>query len=210
MSDIRQKIVKLLIKTPLGLTTREIAEDLKMKVQVVNGSLSQMAQSDFIMRGDYIEGEGQIWNVTDSGKMEYGNKIDMKNVEPVPIVEKSSLEQIENESVVEEITATGKKNLPVDSKMEITEIEDFETRAPFSAEKIAAFPVATKIKVNAENKVWQIVDEMGNKIARLLAENKAKQIENIDYKIATLESLADIYNPKISATLREIAADLRG
>jgi hypothetical protein len=57
--------------------------------------------------------------------------------------------------------------------------------------------------------VFQLTDNLASSFISLMQSKKEKPIENIDYKIATLESLADIYNPKISATLREIAADLR-
>ena len=79
MSDIRQKICKALIASKVGLTTREISEDLKTKIQVVNGSLSQMAQSGFINRGEYLEGEGQIWEITALGVTEYGSKSDVES-----------------------------------------------------------------------------------------------------------------------------------
>lgn len=39
MSELRQKIAHALIKTRLGLTTRELAEDFKIKVQQINGTI---------------------------------------------------------------------------------------------------------------------------------------------------------------------------
>lgn len=225
MSDIRQRVVKALIKTKLGLTTREIAEELSMKVQVVNGSLVQMAQSGFIERGEYIEGEGQIWLVTELGVAEYGNKSDVESllaqnektpvetIEAAPIVEESALEQIEDfetrispnqESAIHDFNKH--RSVAVDSEM--------ETTAPLEIELttgIESFEIPKHAKMNTENfKVWQIVDDMGEKLIELISQSKAKPIENIDHKIAVLENLADWINPKHGATLREIAVDLRG
>jgi DNA-binding MarR family transcriptional regulator len=185
MSDIRQKICKALIASKVGLTTREISEDLKTKIQVVNGSLSQMAQSGFINRGEYLEGEGQIWEITALGVTEYGSKSDVESAltqtVEVVAVDKDDISTIveilaESEPVTDEIKAT---EIPI-NKMEL---ETFD--------------------------VFQLTDNLASSFISLMQSKKEKPIENIDYKIATLESLADIYNPKISATLREIAADLR-
>lgn len=83
-----------------------------------------------------------------------------------------------------------------------------------SIETVAEMPVESTemlFEKHTQNfKVWQIVDALGAKVIELLAETKPKEFDNIEYKLATLESLAEIYNPKIGATLREIAADLKG
>ena len=192
MSDIRQKIAKTLIINKLGATHKEIAETYKIKPLVILGTLGQMMNAGLVEKGEKLEIEGQLYLITEKGLLEFGSKIDLNEKEESP------LEQIESEPVVKEsLTA---------------EIEDFETRAPFSNDEIESFKISKQAKVNTDNfKVWQIIDDMGEKFVELLSQSKAKPIENIDYKIATLNLLADtdIYNQKISATLRAIAADLR-
>ena len=213
MSELRQKIAHALIKTRLGLTTRELAEDFKIKVQQINGTIQQMANSGLVERGDVLAGEGQVWLITENGILEYGSK----NVVESPLEQNENLRENPNcRHAIEDFEIANLKPSnsvelePVVKESLTTEIEDFETRAPFSNDEIESFEIPKQAKVNTDNfKIWELIDEMGAKFANLLAESKSKPIENIDYKIATLESLADIYNPKISATLREIVADLR-
>jgi DNA-binding Lrp family transcriptional regulator len=208
----RRKIVKELQKNKIGLTAREISEDLKIKVQTISATLQQMALSRFVQRGELIEGEGQIWEVTELGIAEYGVKSDLevKTNFQESVLEKTegladhcscernelgeffcnrfdNCRMTENDSFVE---------IALDAEITVTETEE---------------TIAFKHEMTPESfQIWQIVDEAGAKFKQLLEQKQAKQIENIDYKLATLESLADIYNTKISATLREIAADLRG
>jgi len=218
VSDIRQKIVKALTKTPL--TAREIAEDYKLKVQSVSATLQQMALSNFVQRGDFAEGEGQIWEVTELGIETYGTKADLE----VIVVDKKDVKQVvemlvaTDEPVVEESLLTEIEVIVAENLCgcEITECETPENleEIELTEEEIEAFEMPPtmppKHSMTPESfQIWQIVDEAGAKMIELLKAKQAKPIDNIDYKIATLESLADIYNPKISATLREIAADLR-
>lgn len=169
MASMRQNIARALIKTRIGLTTSELSDDLQLKPAVINMDLAKMAIECTAEKGEYLEGEGQIWKITEKGVETYGIKSDL---ETVPIVAKSVLEQID--------------------------------------EKKVEIPISTRRLNPEESPIWKIVEQAGADFIEILNSKKAKPIENIDYKIATLESLADIYNPKISATLREIVADLRG
>lgn len=188
----RRKIVKELQKNKIGFTARELAESLKIKVQTISATLQQMALSGFVQRGEFIEGEGQIWEVTELGIAEYGLKSDLE-VKTNVQVEVIAVDKEDVNRVVEMLVATDE---PVVKESLTTETEE---------------TVAFKHEMTPDSfQIWQIVDEAGAKFKQLLEQKQAKPIENMDYKIATLESLAEIYNPKIGATLLEIAADLRG
>lgn len=165
MASMRQNIARALIKTRIGLTTSELSDDLQLKPAVINMDLAKMAIEGTAEKGEYLEGEGQIWKITEKGVETYGIKSDL---ETVPIVSEA-----------------------VDSEIETTEM-------PLKEMEIGTF------------EVFQLTNNLASSFIKLMQSKQAKPIENIDYKIATLESLADIYNPKISATLREIVADLRG
>jgi predicted DNA-binding protein (UPF0251 family)/predicted transcriptional regulator len=228
-TGIKKMILKELAKNKTGLTNFELSEKLGLTKMQVNDSLRESVANNYVHKGENLGAEGINYTISNAGLAYLKNSVEksplaqnektvVETVEAAPIVEESVLEQIEKtgveaiEAVAMPLTDSEVAEIEkrVIKESLTTEIEGFETRAPFSAEEIAAFPVTTKIKVNVENKLWQIIDEAAEKFAKLLAENKAKPIENIEYKIATLESLADIYNPKISATLREIVLDLRG
>lgn len=219
MSDIRQKIVKALIATKLGLTTREVAEELTMKVQVVNGSLGQMVVSGFVDRGEYIEGEGQIWKVTELGITEYGNKKDVESlltqnekmpvetVEPMPIVEESALEQIENEPVIKESLTT--------------EIETVATRMnPIQESALHDFEKHLDVKNNVPGNVLlnpelfelvKTIDENNAKIYELFTKKPKKIIFNRENKINELHKLcgSGVLNNSTVVILNEIIGDLQ-
>lgn len=218
MASMRQSIAKALIKTRVGLTTRELSDDLQLKPAVIGMDLAKMVIEGTAIKGEYIEGEGQLWEITEKGVELYATKEDLEVKPPVEISQakpkhkpmdeiksvKKSVE-VKNEVIVAENLCAG----------EITECEPPANDIEVTDEEIAEFKLPEmmppKHAMTPESfKIWQIVDEAGAKMLELLKEKQTKPIENIDYKIDTLESLADIYNPKIGATLREIAADLRG
>ena len=226
MSDIRQKIVKALIATKLGLTTREVAEELTMKVQVVNGSLGQMVVSGFVDRGEYIEGEGQIWKVTELGITEYGNKKDVESlltqnekmpvetVEPAPIVEESPLEQIVNEPVI-------KESLTTEIETVATEIETVATRMnPIQESALHDFEKHLDVKNNVPGNVLlnpelfelvKTIDENNAKIYELFTKKPKKIIFNRENKINELHKLcgSGVLNNSTVVILNEIIGDLQ-
>ena len=226
MSDIRQKIVKALIATKLGLTTREVSEELTMKVQVVNGSLGQMAVSGFVDRGEYIEGEGQIWKVTELGITEYGNKKDVESlltqnekmpvetVEPMPIIEESALEQIENEPVI-------KESLTTEIETVATEIETVATRMnPIQESALHDFEKHLDVKNNVPGNVLlnpelfelvKTIDENNAKIYELFTKKPKKIIFNRENKINELHKLcgSGVLNNSTVVILNEIIGDLQ-
>lgn len=201
----RRKIVKELQRNKIGFTARELSESLKIKVQTISATLQQMALGGFVQRGELIEGKGQIWEVTELGIAEYGVKSDLEVKTNVQVEAESHLEQkqVTTSNVGESKVESEKqvKTSPVDSKMETTESE--LTGLELAEKRFNEMEIGTF-------EVFQLTDNLASSFIELMQAKQAKPIENIDYKIATLESLADIYNPKISATLREIAADLRG
>lgn len=178
MASMRQNIARALIKTRIGLTTSELSDDLQLKPAVISMDLAKMAIEGTAEKGEYLEGEGQIWKITEKGVETYGIKSDLEVKQ-------------ETDEIKSVKKPTGHENLPVDSEIETTEM-------PLKEMEIGTF------------EVFQLTDNLASSFIKLMQSKQAKPIENIDYKIATLESLADIYNPKISATLREIVADLRG
>lgn len=215
MASMRQNIARALIKTRIGLTPREIGEDLQMKPAVISIDLSKMAIEGLAIKGEYLEGGGQLWTITEKGVETYATKEDLEVKPPVEISQakpkNKPLSEIKSVKMPVEVKTNVQPVEPVAVENAATEIDDFETRFPFSGVEIDEFETPKTAKLSTDNfAVWKIVDDAGSKFIELLADLKPKQIENIDYKIATLESLADIYNPKISATLREIALDLRG
>lgn len=225
MTDLQTKIGKSLIKTIGGLTSREIAEEHNIKVLQVSGTIGYMINAGFVEKGEKCEIEGQIYLITEKGIAEFGGK--SEPVEKIA-VEKIAVPKPKNKPV--EV----KNNVP-ESALEQNEKTPVETieAAPIVAESVLEQNVIDEIveKVNAEVavaevaefedlplkkmnpdefQIWKIVDQAGTDFIEILNNKKAKPIDNIEYKIQTLESLADIYNTKISATLREIAIDLRG
>ena len=74
MSNLKQKIAKSLIKTRIGLTTREIAQDWNLKPVSVSGMCQQMELDGTIAKGEYLECEGRMWSITAKGIENYGSK----------------------------------------------------------------------------------------------------------------------------------------
>ena len=204
MSELRQRIAKALIALPLGLTVRELADEAITKQTVINGTISQMQTENLVQKGEYLEGEGQIWMITEKGIEMYGKSVEVESpVVKVKTVAAAAPVKIKKEKV----TPIIKKVIPVECKKETPACEP--NHEPLNEIEFSA----DAKKISTENfAIWQMVDEMGAKIVNLLAVSKTtpKRIDDIEYKIETLESLAQIYNPKISATLRQIAVDLRG
>ena len=182
----KEQIARAMSASNTGLRFEEIRKLGIANEAIVRHEIKEMESHGYVKRTG--SAATTRYELTMSGRMMFiiGNdeitltkseKAHVETVEAAPIVEESVLEQIENEVVTEEITAT---EIPI-NKMEL---ETFD--------------------------VFQLTDNLASSFIKLIQSKQAKSIENIDYKIATLESLADIYNPKISATLREIAIDLRG
>lgn len=213
----RRKIVKELQKNKIGFTARELAESLKIKVQTISATLQQMALSGFVQRGELIEGEGQIWEVTALGIETYGTKSDLEVKPPVETLQAKQknkpLAEIKSVQMPEKSPLTQNEKTVVETA-EAAPIVTESVLAQIVVESVLPEPeetVALKHEMTPDSfQIWQIVDEAGVKFKQLLEQKQAKPIENIEYKIATLESLADILNSKHSATLRQIAADLRG
>jgi hypothetical protein len=214
MASMRQSIARALIKTRVGLTTRELSDELQLKPAVIGMDLAKMVIEGTAIKGEYIEGEGQLWEITEKGVELYATKDDLEvkvitQAKPKnkPMNEIKSVKkpvEVKNEVIVAENLCAG----------EITECEPLANDIEVTDEEVAEFKLPEmmppKHSMTPESfLVWQIVDDAGGRFMELLNTKKAKPIENIDYKIATLESLADISNAKISATLREIATDLR-
>lgn len=194
----RIKIVKQLQKNKIGLTAREIAEDLKVKVQTISATMQQMALSGFVQRGELIEGEGQIWEVTELGTEKYGTKSDIEvKVTECPLDEMvntglATMADLKygNDSISRSMSKV--KNVKIETA------SDLEVKKPLNELELFTFEVC------------QLTDGLASSFIKLMQSKQAKPVENIDYKVETLHYLADILNSKHSATLREIAADLRG
>ena len=205
MSDIRQRIANELIKNSFGLTVRELAEELDAKPQQISGTIQHMVTAECVEKGEKLEIEGQVYLITPEGREKYGTKkaaeesaltqtekTVVETIEAAPIVEESVLEQ--NETEPKTLVFEDTHFTPAPYESELAEID----KKHLSEMEIGTF------------EVFQLTDNLASSFIKLMQSKQAKPIQNIDYKIATLESLAEIYNPKISATLREIAADLRG
>lgn len=81
MSDLQQKIAKSLIRVRLGLTVAELADEWNIKPLIINGARSQMQHEETIEKGEFLEGEGQLWIITEKGIKQFGNKADQP-IEP--------------------------------------------------------------------------------------------------------------------------------
>lgn len=197
MASMNQQIATALIKTKLGLTSVEISDELQLKPSVIGMAMAKLYKDGIVEKGDYLEGEGQLWTITEKGIEKFASKDDVVEVKA----------NVQVEPVIKQTTATKKE---VIQKSEIV-VEDFETRAPFSKAEIDLMEMPKQAKVNPDNfKVWEMLDRFGEEFSKLLNEKPKLIVENKEYKIKTLESLSELYNTKIGKTLKDIAQDLRG
>lgn len=212
-TGIKKQILKELSKNKSGLTNFELSEKLGLTKQQVNDSLRESSLDAYVLKGESLGVEGINYSITSKGlsysKSQKGEKSPLaqpekapvETVKPAPIVVESALESDRINPIQESALHDFEKHLDV--------VSDEPYPTPVTSDKIENVIIKD---LNPKNFVIRkAVDDAAEIIISHYESLITKrEIDNFDYKIATLESLADIYNPKISATLREIAADLRG
>lgn len=182
----KDRIARAMSASSTGLRFEEIR-----KLSIANEAIIRHEIKEMESRG-YVKRTGSAattrYELTMSGRMMFiiGN-----DESPLTQNEKTLVETVEVTPITEEIDLT-------QTEIEVVTEEITATEIPINKMELETFDV------------FQLTDNLASSFIKLIQSRQAKSIDNIDYKIATLESLADIYNPKISATLREIAADLRG
>ena len=204
MASIRQNIAKALITTTL--TDHEISDDLQLKPSVIRMELSEMENEGIAVKGEYLEGEGQLWAITEKGIALFASK--------------EAVVEIKKRVAKVKKTAAKPKGLPLSelksvaladkSKTVCVEVvSDEPGTTPVVSDKIENVIIKD---LNPQN--FAIHKAINNAVEIIISHYEPlitkREIYNFDYKIATLEALADTHNSKIGATLREIASDLRG
>lgn len=189
MSDIRQKIGQALIKTKLGLTTREIADELNVKPNIIVLNLNNMSNDELVEKGEYLEGEGQVWIITEKGTVEFGGK---------------------NETVKTPVTKDDENPATVAKKsVKNTTFKPTYVKSMKITDEVPPMPMSKMKPEIGTFEIHQIMEQAAVELAKLFEKKPKRVILNRENKIKTLMTLSELGNNSISAILNDIISDLQ-
>lgn len=229
---MRQNIARALIKTRIGLTTSELSDDLQLKPAVIGMDLAKMAIEGTAQKGEYLEGEGQLWIITEKGVETYATKEDLevkketgaiksvkKPVEvksnlqdkpesPLEQNEKTIIETVGAEPIVEECPLEQNESEPVAEQITVT----YEDGKDFDGESFIAEKTESDVLLNPELfELVKTIDENNAKIYELFTKKPKQIILNRENKINELHKLcgSGILSNGTVAILNDIIGDLQ-
>lgn len=234
MASMRQNIARALIKTRIGLTTSELSDDLQLKPAVIGMDLAKMAIEGTAQKGEYLEGEGQLWIITEKGVETYATKEDLEVKPPVetsqakpknkplsevkslkmpeksPLAqnEKTVVETVESEPIVEECPLEQNESEPVAEQITVT----YEDGKDFDGESFIAEKTESDVLLNPELfELVKTIDENNAKIYELFTKKPKQIILNRENKINALHKLcgSGILSNGTVTILNDIIGDLQ-